>query len=150
MPCWAFCLVSLQKIAISRTVMAARSQDVHLFLSSSNKQHESAILFPSSFFIFCLSFFCRPGILQGITSIDIFQIERLLFNFSHFFFLFVFFGAQSKQQTESHLAHLVKHTMGPIWDVDWDLRSAQLSESLGIQNKKESAFFLETETEEIM
>lgn len=38
--------------------------------------------------------------------------------------------------------------MGPIWDIDRDLRSAQLREGLGIQNKQESTFLLETDTEE--
>lgn len=38
--------------------------------------------------------------------------------------------------------------MGPIWDIYRDLRSAQLREGLGIQNKQESTFLLETDTEE--
>ncbi len=38
MPRWAFCLVSLQKIAIFLTVMAAQTEDVHLFPSKRHKQ----------------------------------------------------------------------------------------------------------------
>lgn len=49
----------------------------------------------------------------------------------------------------AHLAHPVKHAVGPVWDIDRDLCSAQLSEGLGVQDEKESTFLLETETEEI-
>ena len=35
--------------------------------------------------------------------------------------------------------------MGPVWDIDGDLGSAQLGEGLGIKDKEESAFLLETE-----
>lgn len=49
-----------------------------------------------------------------------------------------------------HLAHLVKHTMGPVWDIDRDLCSAQLSEGLGIQNQEESTFVLNTEAEIVL
>ena len=52
-------------------------------------------------------------------------------------------------QTMGHLAHLVKHSMGPIWDIDRDLSSAQLSEGLGIKHKEESTFFLKTYREQI-
>ena len=48
-------------------------------------------------------------------------------------------------QTVSYLAHLVKHAMGPVWDIDGDLSSAQLGEGLGIKDEEESAFLLETE-----
>lgn len=40
--------------------------------------------------------------------------------------------------------------MGPEWDIDGDLCSAQLSEGLGIQNQEESTFLLHAQTEEIM
>lgn len=48
------------------------------------------------------------------------------------------------------LAHVVKHTVGPEWDIDGDLCSAQLREGLGIQNQEESTFLLDTQTEEIV
>lgn len=49
-----------------------------------------------------------------------------------------------------HLAHVVKHTMGPVWDIDRDLCSAQLSEGLGIQNQEEGTFLLNTEAEIVL
>lgn len=45
----------------------------------------------------------------------------------------------------AHLAHLIKHAVGPVWDIDRDLCSSKLSEGLGIQNEQESTFLLETE-----
>lgn len=39
MPCWALCLVSLHNIAIFPTVMAAHSEDMHIFLSGGDKKN---------------------------------------------------------------------------------------------------------------
>lgn len=37
--------------------------------------------------------------------------------------------------TAADLAHPVEHAVGPVWDVDRDLCSSQLSEGLRIQDK---------------
>lgn len=42
------------------------------------------------------------------------------------------------------LAHVVEHAVGPSWNINRDLRSAQLCEGLGIQNQEERTFVLET------
>lgn len=52
-----------------------------------------------------------------------------------------------RKHTLARLAHLVKHAVGPGWDVDGDLGSAQLGEGLGIENKEESTFLLDKEAE---
>lgn len=49
-------------------------------------------------------------------------------------------------QVVAHLAHDVKHTVGPVGNVDRDLCSAQLSEGLCIQNQEEGTFLLDPES----
>lgn len=84
MPCWALCLVSLLKIAIFRTVMAAHGGDMHLFPSRRHKQMAWVCSFSKLLF---LSVFYSSGVLQGTTSTEIFyfvdKVAGCWFNFSN-------------------------------------------------------------------
>lgn len=143
MPCWAFCLVSLQKIAIFLTVMAAHSEDMHLFLSRGHKQIPWLCRFFQAIIYFFLLFLQFRNIARNDINRDILfsgLSGRLLVQSQQF---------TAELQTVAHLAHLVKHTMGPVWNIDRYLCSAQLSEGFGIQDEQESTFLLETEAEEI-
>lgn len=125
MPCWAFCPVSLQKIAIFLTIMEAHSEAMHLFLFKEVQTNSMSlqVFFPSSYF------FYSSGILHTMTSTEIFysldKVAGCWYSFSN-----------TELLTVAHdLAQFVEHAVGPEWDIDRDLCSSQLSEGLGIQDE---------------
>lgn len=72
-------------------------------------------------------------------------METHLYFCLHFFQDFAGWSvAHSAQSAVGCLAHVVEHTVGPRWDINGDLSSAQLCEGLGIQNQEERTFILET------
>lgn len=112
------------------------------YQGGTNKYHDSAG-FSKLLFIFFLLFLQFRNIARNDINRDILSSGlsgRLLVQFQQF---------TAELQTVAHLAHLVKHTMGPVWNIDRDLCSAQLCEGFGIQDEQESTFLLETEAEEI-
>lgn len=47
------------------------------------------------------------------------------------------------------LTHEIEDTVGPVWNIDRDLRSAQFTEGLSIQNEKERTFVLQAKPEHV-
>lgn len=100
--------------------MAANAKRTHLF--PSNKQQRQLHKGVETYLYFWLHF---SGVLLVVDGRD----RQLLVQYN---------------PVLAHLAHAVEHAMGPSWNINGDLRPAQLREGLGIQHQEERTFVLDT------